>query len=778
MVRTIDHPNQSAGTLYRPMVAELYADANMVSLGALASIFAVLVTAWSTGSAAINFCAVFMSIVGIARLGINYFYHRRVSDEPMATSQLRFWEKLYSIGAVCTALSLGVWCFVCMAIVKNDFATLVSCTVSLTNLVGVCGRNYPIMRLFYWQISVVGTGILAGGLLVGGEYTVLGLLVLPFLVGLRKIALKHRDNVFEALTQSRRSEKLANRLDTALNNIPQAICMFDSSRRLEMANAPTLMGLHRQRDDLHRLTVAEMTQMLVEEHSVTKRDASVIERTISQCKSVRRSFTFKTGKDGVQAERVMKLVANPMENGGVVATFEDITREVKAENTIDRMTRFDKLTGLLNRDQLRVVLNNELLLRSPEQQVSVLLISLDRFKQVNETMGHAIGDLILCEVTNRLESIIKENGFCARFSGDEFAVVLRSRDCSDFARTISDQILEVLHEPYVFEGSDISIGCSIGISFGSRAGDGAEILLKQADLAMFWAKSESRGDWRVFSQKMSQELEERRQLEHDLRRALANGEFETYYQPIVSVDKKRVTTCEALLRWKHPTKGFVSPAVFIPLAEELGLIEEIGEWVLLDACRACASWPSDVRVAVNLSAVQFRQGDVLKTVKNVLADTGLRPARLELEITESLMLSDMKETIAVLHKFKTLGVRISLDDFGTGYSSLSYMNDLPLDKVKIDRSFIEDLREGGKSLALVQGISAIGRELGLTVVVEGIEEADQLSVLLEHALINEIQGYYFSRPVPLDEVSILLNRSTLKNRQMLRKLSHRQLVAA
>jgi len=411
MVRTLSYSNQSAGTLYRPMVTELFADTNMVSLGALASVFAVLITAWSTGSVALNLCAILMAGIGLARLSINYFYQRGVSDKPMATGRLRFWEKLYSLGAVGTAVSLGIWCFICMAIVKNDFATLISCTVSLTNLMGICGRNYPVMRLFYWQITLVGAGILGGGLLVGGEYAVLGMLVLPFLVGLRKIALKHRDNVFEALTQSRRSEKLANRLDTALNNIPQAICMFDSTKRLEMVNAPTLVGLHRNRDELHRLTIGEMTRILVDEHDVSEREATIIERMISECSTGRRTFRFNIGGNTVQSARVMKLLVNPMENGGVVATFEDITREVRAEHTIDRMTRFDKLTGLLNREELRVVLNNELLLRSPEQQVSVLLISLDRFKHVNESLGHAIGDLILCEVTSRLESIIKDNGY-------------------------------------------------------------------------------------------------------------------------------------------------------------------------------------------------------------------------------------------------------------------------------------------------------------------------------------------------------------------------------
>ena len=302
--------------------------------------------------------------------------------------------------------------------------------------------------------------------------------------------------------------------------------------------------------------------------------------------------------------------------------------------------------------------------------------------------------------------------------------------------------------------------------------------MKQADTALFRAKQEGRGSMRVFAKSMGQELEERRRLETDLRDALEHEQFEIWFQPLVSVEKRRVTTCEALLRWRHPDNGMISPGIFVPIAEEMGLIEEIGAYVMREACKACASWPDNTRVAVNLSAVQFHQGDIFATVQNALKNSGLHPSRLELEITESLMLSDRAQVINVLEMFKKMGVRIALDDFGTGYSSLRYMNELPLDKVKIDRAFVTDLQPGTKALTLVQAITALGQRLGLSIVVEGIEHEEQLSILLQHAPVSEIQGYYFSKPVSPVEIAMLLDCETSENTTMIARMPEAPSLAA
>ena len=409
---------------------------------------------------------------------------------------------------------------------------------------------------------------------------------------------------------------------------------------------------------------------------------------------------------------------------------------------------------------------------------AILLINIDRFKQINDSLGHSKGDKILQSVAERLTELCADLGVCARYGGDEFAIAVREDDSFDIATNLADTICESFAQPFNLGRRRVTLGCSIGIAVSSNSNQAPEDLLKNADLALISAKQSARGDWRMYNAEMSRDMQVRSKLENDLRTALTNEQFEAHFQPIVSIKQSRVSVCEALLRWKHPSKGFISPAVFVPIAEELGLINDIGSWMLFEACEACVGWPNETRVAVNLSPLQFRSGDLVETVRNALSQSGLEADRLELEVTESLMMEDIGETVTLLHQLKQMGVRVSLDDFGTGYSSLNYLNELPLDKVKIDRSFVNDLHKNPKSITLVQAVTALGQKLDLTVVVEGIETVDQLEMLMSNAPVDEIQGYLFSKPVDGDQISQLLDKSQIANRSMLAKLSALKSIAA
>jgi predicted signal transduction protein with EAL and GGDEF domain len=316
-----------------------------------------------------------------------------------------------------------------------------------------------------------------------------------------------------------------------------------------------------------------------------------------------------------------------------------------------------------------------------------------------------------------------------------------------------------LGETYEVDGHQVVIGATVGIALSPRDATGPDHLLKIADMALYWAKADQRGTWRFFEAEMDVRAHARRSLELDLRHALASNSFQVFYQPLFDLRTKKISTCEALLRWPHPLRGMISPAEFIPVAEEMGLIVDLGKWVLYEACRTCATWPGNVRVAVNLSANQFRRGNIVKTIRDALADTGLEPNRLEIEITESVLFQDARATSTILHELRDFGVRVSLDDFGTGYSSLSYLQSLPLNKVKIDRSFLKGLETGDRALVLLRGIAKLSAALGLAVTVEGIETAEQLALIVAEESVTEAQGWLFAPALPAKEVRLLLDHT-------------------
>jgi diguanylate cyclase (GGDEF)-like protein/PAS domain S-box-containing protein len=443
---------------------------------------------------------------------------------------------------------------------------------------------------------------------------------------------------------------------------------------------------------------------------------------------------------------------------GYLVAVVDITERRQAEARIAYMAHHDGLTDLPNRELFQERLKQALAEGRPgSSRVAALCVDLDLFKNVNDSFGHPIGDRLLRSVADRLRSHLVGNNLVARLGGDEFAVILTNVVSPNEASDYAARLIKTLSEAYEIDGIEVVIGASIGIALSPGDGETSEELMRNSDMALYRAKSDGGGVHRFFEREMDRQAQKRRDMELDLRRAFANGEFELHYQPLVDIAADRISGFESLLRWRHPQRGMISPADFIPVAEDIGLIVALGEWVLREACTEAAKWPTDVKVAVNLSPVQFRSRNLVQVVISALAHSGLSPRRLELEITESLFLAETEANLAILHQLRELGVSISMDDFGTGYSSLSYLRSFPFDKIKIDRSFVKDLGQRSDCVAIVRAISGLGRSLNITTTAEGVETVDQLDWLRAEGC-NEVQGFLFSAAKPAAEVEALLFR--------------------
>ena len=386
--------------------------------------------------------------------------------------------------------------------------------------------------------------------------------------------------------------------------------------------------------------------------------------------------------------------------------------------------------------------------------VAAHMLDLDHFKRVNDTLGHSAGDRLLQIVTDRLRSVVRETDTIARMGGDEFAIMQVALAQPADATSLAQRIIETVSRPYDLEGNVVVIGTSVGIAVGPSDGESPDQLMRNADLALYRAKGDGRGTFRFFEPEMDAQMQTRRTLECDMRNALAAGEFELYYQPVVDLSSNEVSGFEALIRWHHPKKGMVPPNDFIPLAEEIGLIVPIGEWAIRQACATAATWPADLRIAVNLSPVQFRSPGLLQAIVGALAASGLAPERLELEITETILLQNSEATLDMLYRLRELGIRVAMDDFGTGYSSLSYLQSFPFDKIKIDRSFVKDIAESTGSLNIVRAVAALAKGLGMAATAEGVETSEQLDRIRSEGC-TEMQGFLFGRPVPARDIERL-----------------------
>jgi diguanylate cyclase (GGDEF)-like protein/PAS domain S-box-containing protein len=537
--------------------------------------------------------------------------------------------------------------------------------------------------------------------------------------------------------------------DTAINNMSQGLCFFDSDHRLIVCNDRFVEIYNIPADRVHPgMKLTEIVDLRIEAGSFP---AMTREEYIRWRNDVAISNEAKDSTVELQDGRTIKIRHRPMPGGGWVATHEDITEQRQSEVKIEYMAHHDSLTDLANRVLLNDRLEQALGRVQREEMVAVHHLDLDQFKAVNDTFGHPCGDKLLRIVAERLRGLVGETDTIARMGGDEFVIVQAMIADPAEATSLAQSVIDALSEPYDIDGQQAVIGVSIGISVGPGDGSNPDKLLRNADLALYRAKSDGRGTLRFFEPAMDLQMQTRRVMEQDLRRALPGGEFELHYQPVVNLASKEISGFEALIRWNHPIKGLISPATFIPLAEEIGFIVPMGEWVIRQACATAAQWPDNLHVAVNISAIQFRSPGLMQVIVGALAASRLAPTRLEVEITESVLLHNKEATLAVLHQLRALGIRIAMDDFGTGYSSLTYLQSFPFDKIKIDRSFVKNINEDSSSLTIVRAVAALANGMGMTATAEGVETAEQLHSIASEGC-TEMQGFLFSRPLPAAEI--------------------------
>lgn len=567
-----------------------------------------------------------------------------------------------------------------------------------------------------------------------------------------------KQNAVTLLGNAKEIKRLNEWFDLALNNMARGLSMFDADGNMIVCNRQYL-ELYRLPEHLGRpgtkLSEIAAYWTAASGQSETTTEVNIDGWFQSLRGQLAGGFAFEQ-RQCLADGRTIVVQVQPIADGGWVDLHEDVTEADRAKQRISELASFDTLTGLANRRQFMETLESWLANIDPGQVIAVLWFDLDRFKAVNDTHGHPTGDALLRLVAERLRGTLRSGDLVARLGGDEFAIIIKTNgDGMTAAEALGGRVIATISEPFDIAGQRVSVGASVGVAFAPMHGSNAEKLLLNADVALYRAKTAGRGTVVAYSTEFEQTIKARRQLETDLRRAVELGELMLHYQPIVDLRSGRVASCEALMRWRHREQGMISPAVFIPMAEDLGLIHTLGAWALKQACIDAATWPYAIKVAVNLSASQFASKDLVSAVHDALAVSGLAADRLEVEVTETLLLQDNANTLETLTTLSRLGISIALDDFGTGYASLSYLHRFPFDKIKIDQSFIRDMLNGSDSATIVRAVVDLAHTLGLTTVAEGIETEEQLAAVWR-AGGDSAQGYYFSRPVASNAIAAVI----------------------
>ncbi len=750
------------------LVESLFAPIISLTIGAINCSLIGMAVALSVGSRWIMADSAAIFVVGSLRVISAYFYRRSKHRE--RTDAVLFWEHVYEYGAWAFSGLLGVLCWLTLAQTTHAALHMVVITTATGYAAAISGRNAGRPFIAVGQLTLIALPMTIGLLLYPDWiYKVLGFVGLLFIWGTTDISLGIRDAILQALTMTRKEAAIAarfaeqaKRFDVALNNMSHGLCMLDEQDRVQVWNDRFLEILHLEKAPIR----VGMPMVQLVRHSIragnhkSKRMRQII-ADITESLSGNQTDQLYTTFDG---ERTIALSRRLMDDGGAVIILEDVTERKRAQERIIHLAKFDELTGLANRTQFHERITVLLAaLKDTDSRLAIHLIDLDHFKEINDTLGHPLGDKLLKEVAERLRDVTDSIDMITRFGGDEFVVLQTGIKRDHDVRWLAQRLARILKDPFDIDGHRIDIGASIGIAMAPKDGTDADELLKKADMALYAAKTSGGGVHRLFAAEMEQAAKERRALKLDLRDALVKDQFYLHFQPLVDLHTGQITSCEALLRWAHPERGMVSPATFIPVAEETGLIIALGEWALNSACAEAASWPGGVKVAVNLSPIQFKDRGLPLQIVSALAKSGLSPQRLDLEVTERLLLEESAGTLATMDQIKNLGVNLSLDDFGTGYSSLNYLRKFPFHKIKIDRSFICDLGQERDARAIIGAVASLGTGLDKIVVAEGIETDEQRKLVTAQGC-HEGQGYLFGRPMSGAAIRALLQEQAARPR--------------
>ena len=748
MTAAYDKPQTMAKTKSEPVpvdvyiqfVRSLFDNARTVIVGACIHATAAVLVFWSIGDPLYLGIAAILLGIGIWRyLGMRKFLKiGTIADSAEAWK----WEREYLVKGSIQALALGSFCFVSLSVTSDAFAQLAGFGVTLGSLVTVAGRNYGSPRMVaIFAASFVGPiGI---GLVMRGDlpHVVLGLIIFPFFFIIKGTADRVREVLFSAVIGHKQARQLAQRFDRALNTMTHGLVMLNSEGRVIVANAEANETLLAKREDaLIGRSLKALVMRGVAGGILTMKDGRYLEAQLGRA--------LREGRDRKVLIRLvngrhLEFSVSEGTGGLGVITFEDVSLRIEAEEKIRSMARYDSLTGLINRAYFHELVSEMMAAGNRMRNCALVVFDLDDFKSVNDTLGHPIGDGLIYAVAEKLQAFSSDEIKISRFGGDEFMVYVDRVDGEVELSRFLDGMFKTLQGEVDVAGHSLRIQASAGAVLSCVAETDVDAMIVKADLALYKAKELGKNSWRLFEAAMDAAFRNRQMLKADLRSAIAAQALRIVYQPIVALDTMRIMSCEALCRWDHPDLGPVSPAVFIPLAEEMGIISEISGFMLRAATRECTRWPEHASVSVNLSAKDFRSADIVDKVRDALAESGLAAHRLEIEVTETVLLDDKSQARELVEAMKALGVRIALDDFGTGYSSLSYLHKLPLDKIKIDRSFLIDVTQNPRSLELLTGIVNLSRPLGLSVTIEGVETFEQLKILTLKVKPDMVQGFLF-----------------------------------
>lgn len=736
--------NEYPADIYIPFVESLFRDGTTLTIGFVTQTLLVALCYWKTREPV--YLSVALTLIAVAILRLRSISRIRKLPPPADVAEARRRENIYITYGSMHGLMLGIFCFVSIIAAPDNFAEIASISVTLGSATAISGRNYGSPRMVMILVTTMTWPISLGFMLRGGPYFVtLGLLSIPFFFSIRRFADLVREVLLKAISQELKAMSLAQRFNRALNTMSHGLVMLGPDGRVVVANAEAaqLMRLPHA-DRLMGRTIHSLLRRGVAGGLLDRKDCRFIENQLTRALSEGRNRKVLVSLTNGQH---YEFSAREGSGDLGVITFEDVTARVEAEEKIRTMARYDSLTGLPNRAYFHEIVAEALASGDRNRLCSIAVLDMDDFKSVNDTLGHPIGDGLIYAVGEKLAAFASDTVKVCRFGGDEFMVYFDQVEDESHLAMLLDRMFAGLQGDVDVAGHALRVQLSGGAVI-SRVKDGdVDTMIVKADLALYKAKELGKNDWRLFEAQMDAAFRHRQVLKADLRVAIESRLLRVVYQPIIAVDGMRVAQCEALCRWDHHEMGAVSPGIFIPLAEEMGLISEISAQVLEAACIECAKWPNQIGVSVNLSARDFRSRDVIDRLRATLVSTGIDPSRLEVEVTETALLDDKALTRSYIEEIRALGVRVALDDFGTGYSSLSYLHTLPLDKVKIDRSFLMDVTRNKRSLDLLKGVVNLSRSLGLKITVEGVETYEQFQILEAHVKPDLLQGFLFGSPL-------------------------------
>ena len=713
----------------------VYADVATLVVGAASTLF-IAAICWARSGASLPLAiGVCVAISTLARVAIARLRRRR----------RRAWhDRVFAIFSVLYMFLVGMLTFWAFAVSDDPFMLTMTSAVSVINMMSVALRFFALERFVITHMIAVTIPVVAIFISRGGLFWIAAAMEILLPIFVFKTAERLRAILVSEMRYRRRSDQVASRFRFAVDNMSHGMCMIDGDRRIVVSNAELAecFGAPAGRS-LQGVRFAALVRLARRKGAMSPQDVNRL-MSIFAADSVTRLEA--AGPNG----RVQDFTLKRNDDGGWVLVVQDVTDQRQAREALDRAARFDPMTDLPNRRSFEEKLAGALdAARGLDTRTEALFLDLDGFKQVNDTLGHKFGDRVLAEASRRLRFAIAGESYVARWGGDEF-VILRSGPDDEALLEFADRLIADLSRPMWIEGTQVVVGASLGAAICVGGAIGVEALLQQADMALYAAKREARGCCRIYRNSMSEQAQERRLLELDLQAALAARTFELHYQPIVDIETGELVSFEALARWRHPTRGNVSPEIFVPVLEDLNLMTSFGSWALQRACDDAAQWPIPARVGVNVSTRQI--DGLYDMVRRALATSGLAPGRLELEITETAALAAPDAACRVLESVRALGVRVALDDFGTGYSSLSHLMRLPLDKVKIDKSFTKQLGVSRKADVLVANIARISSQLGMRVTFEGVETTEQLDRARALGVMAEGQGWLFGKPTPNSEL--------------------------